>query len=558
MMAMDGFRIQEFYKRFPILLWLILLFAALGSVVDIIEYYSNLPSRVFNILCIVAVAVSKATVLTGLYVFSKRFNWLYYLTIAVIIVFILLSLVNGLSTLLYGFGISRKMLTILAETNVGEVHEFLPGLAVRFKEMLFSWKTFCVLLGGVVFVCAVIAVPKRLFCMLVVGISFVGIGYFGYVSLTSSWGRTNYIVCMRTYRSVSGVLRNMSKVRELKAVPRVFPDAESLSSAHLIDKLVVVIGESASRDHLAVYGYPLPTTPELEARSSDLILFNNAVASSTSTAENMPRLLSFMTDEPTEKEWYDYPTVIQVARLSGYRTYWLSNQERTGEWSNLSGILSMDADVVKYVGAEDSEDHLLSKYDEVLLPILSDAIVADDSLQVIFLHLMGSHILYENRVPPSMYKFKYDDILKTTPREWLDKRSAGVVAAYDNSILYTDSILGVVMDMVDSVGKPAVMVYLSDHGENVYDDRKYNGRDPKFTEVPFIIYMNALCRNANPILAEEMRDARSRKFSTSELPQMIMHLTGTRHALYDSVRDPLSSFFRERPRYVDGKPFGSE
>ena len=140
MMAMDGFRIQEFYKRFPILLWLILLFAALGSVADIIEYYSNLPSRVFNILCIVAVAVSKATVLTGLYVFSKRFNWLYYLTIAVIIVFILLSLVNGLSTLLYGFGISRKMLTILAETNAGEVHEFLPGLAVRFKEMLFSWK----------------------------------------------------------------------------------------------------------------------------------------------------------------------------------------------------------------------------------------------------------------------------------------------------------------------------------------------------------------------------------------------------------------------------------
>ena len=131
---MDGFRIQEFYKRFPILLWLILLFAALGSVADIIEYYSNLPSRVFNISCIVAVAVSKATVLTGLYVFSKRFNWLYYLTIAVIIVFILLSLVNGLSTLLYGFGISRKMLTILAETN------FFPDLLSDLRKCCFHGK----------------------------------------------------------------------------------------------------------------------------------------------------------------------------------------------------------------------------------------------------------------------------------------------------------------------------------------------------------------------------------------------------------------------------------
>lgn len=547
--------IRKFEFRFPVVLWLVLFLAAIGSMEDIFIYSFRWRSGIVALCGLTAFAVFKATVLTWAAVLSRRWRSIHFLVMAFIVGFIFLSVVNGLSVVMYGFGISRKMLTILFETNSEEVAEFLSGFGVSICNLLFSWR-FVALLLCVAFVSAlVLAFPERVFFLGVAFISLFGIIFYVYVLFSNSSGRTDYVSYARAYRAVSGVVRNMRRVRQLHSVPRVLPDSCSLHSDHLVGRIVVVIGESASRDHLSLYGYPLPTTPRLDKRSSRLFLFGNAVASSTSTAENIPRLLSFMTDEPGEKEWYDYPSVLQLSRMSGYHTYWLSNQERTGEWSNLSGLLSGDADEVRYVGAEDSEDHMLGRFDEVLLPHFSQVLAAEDSLQLVFLHLMGSHVRYDKRFPPSAVVITADDVLRARPRTWLDSRCARTVAAYDNSIRYTDGVLAEMMAVIDSVPAPVAMIYLSDHGENVYDDRKYNGRDPKFTEVPFFIYLNDSCRSVNPELVGEIEKAVARRFSTSELPQMIMHIFGTRHALYDSVRDPLSSSFKERIRYVDGEPF---
>lgn len=533
-------------------LWLVLMILALGSLADVIDYASHQDS-VLSIVGLVCVAVLKATILTCLYALCQRCFLLRCLAVALIVVFSLLSFLNGLCFICYGFGISMKLFKIIMETNPTEIEEFLPELTDKLMWIggnIRFWVCF------VIFVIVWKLLPKVPLGWLLtinVTLSVVGMVYLIYACATAEFGRTNHSVFLRSGRCVASYVRDRRVIRELQLKKRPLPYPETLGSSRAAERIVVVIGESASRNHLSLYGYPLPTTPRMDTISEGLYRFDDAVASSTSTSQNMPRLLSFMTDEPSARQWYEYPSLLQIFHRLGYRTYWLSNQENSGEFSNLSSILSFDADVVKYVGGADSEDHYLKKYDDVLLPEWEKAVASNDSLQLTFLHLLGSHFQYENRYPKSQKKFIGSDVMLKMPRRWLDEKKADIVANYDNSILYTDSILSVVTESIRNADIPMILVYVSDHGESVYDNRDYRGRDPRCVNVPFIIYANRAYREKNPEIIEDIEMSLAKPFSTSELPQMLMHLTGTTYEMYDSVHDPLSVAFRPRKRWVDGE-----
>jgi glucan phosphoethanolaminetransferase (alkaline phosphatase superfamily) len=47
-----------------------------------------------------------------------------------------------------------------------------------------------------------------------------------------------------------------------------------------------------------------------------------------------------------------------------------------------------------------------------------------------------------------------------------------LINAYDNSIRYTDRMLYDIIQQLDSTERPAVMLYVSDHGEDIYDDNR--------------------------------------------------------------------------------------
>ena len=535
-------------------LWLLLAVAAAGSLADVAEYAAK-NKGIWAVAGVACVGVLKATALTALYAVCRRNKWLKWLSVTLIAVFILLSLLNGGCWLFYGFGISMKLLKIIAETNPTEVGEFLPELGAKLTAASRSPWLWIGLAG---FTALWIWLPKIKGKWLVgTGLAFsaAGLVYLGVVVAPAEFGRTTHSVFARSGRCVAKYICDVKRIRELQARKRPLPYPETLESTRAAKRMVVVIGESVSREHLSLYGYPLPTSPRMDSIRNDLYVFDDAVASSSSTAENMPRLLTFMTDEPGGKEWYEYPSLLQIFRQLGYRTYWLSNQEYSGQWSNLSSILSADADILRYVGSMDSDDHYLYRYDDALMPEWMTALEAGDSLQLTFLHLMGSHFQYYRRFPQDRSHFSADDVLGTLPRKWLDPEKAKAVANYDNSIFYTDSILSVVLDGVRGMKEPAVMVYLSDHGEDVYDDRDYRGRDPKFVSVPFVVYLNDAYLRENPDIVADIEAARTRAFSTSELPQMLMHLSGTRYHMYDSVRDPLSKDFRTRKRWVDEEVF---
>ena len=76
--------------------------------------------------------------------------------------------------------------------------------------------------------------------------------------------------------------------------------------------------------------------------------------------------------------------------------------------------------------------------------------------------------------------------------------------AYDNSIHYTDYVLGEIVDMLAKTNAPASMLYLSDHGEDIFDDSRarYLHASPIPTyyqlHIPYVIWFSKAYRESYP------------------------------------------------------------
>ncbi len=542
------------YFTFSPRIWLILFAVSILSVIDILGYYIEHDYDLPVMAGLICFASLKSTLFCMMLTVTRHRRAIRLTARIIIGLFILLSVINAVTYSLYGFGISRKLILILFESDSREMMEFIPGLITAITDHMFNTAgilTITLLTGTVLLIRRI---PPTVFTATVITAGICGTAYIVWYAATVGWGKTNHMITVRTASYSVSVYKSLSRMRQdlERQRPLLYPG--TARSDHRAGKLILIIGESASRGHHATYGYPLATTPFISEMSRDsMFVFTDAIASAATTCDNIPRILSFMSDEPGQREWYEYPTLLSLFRELGYRTTWISNQERTGLWSNLSGIYSAEADIVKYPGSEHSEDHLTDKYDGILLPELYDRLASPrDSLQLICMHLMGSHVQYHRRFPPAHAGITAEDILKITPRRpWLNQKKAGTIADYDNSIAYTDSIINEVIGMIAGDPAPAVMIYLSDHGEHVYDTHDFAGREPDCVEVPLYIYANKAYRNNNTDIIRQIAEAVNRPFSTADIIHTMISISGSTYELYDSARDLISPHFKPRIRYIN-------
>jgi len=82
----------------------------------------------------------------------------------------------------------------------------------------------------------------------------------------------------------------------------------------------------------------------------------------------------------------------------------------------------------------------------------------------------------------------------------------------------------------------AVVMYLSDHGEEIHNFRNQYGRTdinkachesygPQF-DIPFMIYLTPKYAKEHPELAARLEAARQRRFSNDDTPQVICDILG--------------------------------
>lgn len=91
--------------------------------------------------------------------------------------------------------------------------------------------------------------------------------------------------------------------------------------------IVIIIGESFSKHHSSLYGYPLPTNPRLEERlrRGELFVFRDVVSPANLTTSVLSNLFS-PASLGSGQSWKDSPLFPALFKKAGYTTCHLDNQ----------------------------------------------------------------------------------------------------------------------------------------------------------------------------------------------------------------------------------------
>ncbi|MDR2690363.1 MAG: phosphoethanolamine transferase CptA, partial [Azoarcus sp.] len=128
--------------------------------------------------------------------------------------------------------------------------------------------------------------------------------------------------------------------------------------------LVLVIGESTTSRRMSLYGYPRPTSPRLEAlRARGLTVFADVVAPRPYTIEVLQQALTFAHQQAPHR-FLDEPSLIDLMRQAGYKTFWITNQQ-TMERDSLLTFFARQADETHYLNRQFQQD--ANQVDEVVL-----------------------------------------------------------------------------------------------------------------------------------------------------------------------------------------------
>ena len=320
-------------------------------------------------------------------------------------------------------------------------------------------------------------------------------------------------------------------------------DVSGTSGAPDIPYVVFILGESTSRHHMQLYGYGLPTTPRLANRNAagELVAYENVTSPHAGTMAVMRTLFNFYDNEAeraADGMWYDYGDIFDILRAAGVHTAWLSNQEASGFYGSIGRTLGERTDHVAFTSPVAHSIDLTERYDGEVLPLL-DAALADETLAppaFFALHLMGAHEEFSKRYPKEYAQFSAEDERGRGVAD--DDDALAVRAAYDNAVLYDDAIVDAIIHRFED--KDALVIFISDHGEEVYDTRALFGHgdetSPWQRDVPMVFWMSEAFRAHHAADAARIAAARERHWQSDEMIHTLLDLLHVRAPGFDEKK----------------------
>ena len=248
--------------------------------------------------------------------------------------------------------------------------------------------------------------------------------------------------------------------------------------------VVLVIGETSRAANWQLNGYERETTPML-AQTPNITVFTDCMSQSNTTHKSIPILLSPATAD-------DYSTLYHSKGLlaafneAGFHTAFISNEPRNNSFNDHLGEQAQEALFLR-----DTMEG--TPMDSLLLPEVERVLSANQGNLMVVVHTYGSHSTYSDRYERNQAYYTPDVVLKATR----DNRES-LINAYDNTIRYTDRFLHSIITMLQQQERPAAMLYASDHGEDIYDDRRnlflHASPWPSYYQlhVPFLVWTNDL------------------------------------------------------------------
>ncbi|MHC8335320.1 phosphoethanolamine transferase [Pseudomonas sp. LB3P25] len=419
-------------------------------------------------------------------------------------------------------------------TNYKEASDFLPTYWQPISIVLVVF-TICYGVGLIGLHKRKLYKSKSIF-LLAVSALLVGYGAYFYKTVkVNSFGRYAVLDLVAKdqstpmgYLSQIGLTANLYLESKKFIKQRQESDVKitSISDQSNIEIIVFVIGESSRPQNWSLYGYDKETTPNLE-RQAGIFKFNHMCTTAPYTSVAVPSMLSL---EPIS-DWDSIAStksLVGIYRAAGYMTYWLSVQEV----DSFGGIIPQIAAEAQH------RQYFERSYDGALIPEYEKILQKSGTeKQAIFIHVKGSHFEYSRRYPDDFNKFKPST----------NSAKDRITAEYDNAILYTDWLLGTIIDQLKSSQKPSVLFYSSDHGENIMDDSRGllgHGIGNKYDlPVSAFIWASNNVSSEQSLKLSKLKERENQKISISSLSHTLLGVTGVLTSQYKSSNDLLSNDF---------------
>ncbi|GAA7441256.1 hypothetical protein ID1001_13410 [Helicobacter pylori] len=436
---------------------------------------------------------------------------------------IIFSVAEIFTLFMFKMPFSKGLIDTLLATNSSETMAFIKS----YKHYLFYY--------AFILIALLIAIKTIRFRALIPGALSSVLG-LSILTIGSVHGLTkNDAILKRSLRSLSlargfysaylSLLNRQQAIKFYSFLNNLYLPNDYLLSAGDVKNVVLVIGESASRNFMQLYGYSVPNNPllsglanERERESNNLLVFSDVISKEAHTSEVFESLLNYSNAE-TNKPWYHYHNMIDIFKRSHYETFWLEKQIND-QWAITQNLVSNRSKNRYYIlgdyGAYDEE--LVKFYTKNVQPRLK-------SKNFIVFHLIGSHSWYSDRFPKSFAKFKTSDLDFSNLHANSDKDKQ-IVADYVNSLYYNDSVLNEIFNLFKD--KDAIVFYLSDHAQDMFESGStYGHRCSKAgLEIPFMIYVSDIFKEKHPEKVKLIKNALNKPFMSDDLIHSLLPLVG--------------------------------
>lgn len=428
--------------------------------------------------------------------------------------------------------------------------------------------------------------------------------------LNEDWPDMLYNYTKQIYRAIDGTRKFM---QEYKTLNTHFDDLSAnlrvKKPKNPIENIALVIGESTQRDHLSLYGYPLQTTPRLDAlakaKPDNFFVFTDVISAHAQTHESLSLTLTFANQDSqgiatlkskkpiVPKPWYEFLNIIDTLNIGGYESIAISNQEPVSLFGNAPATILKRAKATSFVNINDKMS--TTKFDESVLHLLDTYLGKEmDSAQSLHqqldsnedgdksqsaqeklniesameqmqklganlprfyvLHLMGNHAKYYNRYPSNFAYFQPSDMLCQDEQTHIEENMH-----YDNSVAYGDFVLSEIIQRFEQ--SDSIVIFFSDHGEEIYDWRNFIGHsDSKISrfmvEIPFIIYVSDSFKLKHKELYQRIKAARNNRYMNDDFIHTLLDIAGIKIEGYQAQRSlisPNTSLLNARKRIVGDK-----
>lgn len=306
---------------------------------------------------------------------------------------------------------------------------------------------------------------------------------------------------------------------------------------------VLVIGETSRAINWELFGYERPTNPRLSKRDN-IIKFPHAVSQSNTTHKCVPMMLTHTTPLSFDSIMYR-KSIITAFKEVGYSTAVFSNQAKNHSYTQ---YFSEEADNVEYL---EGDKH----YDHILVDLLRHNLEKNKGKkQFVILHAYGSHFNYKERYPDSLSYFNPDDASQAN----IMHRSE-LLNAYDNATRYTDGVIDDVINLLDATNTKAVMIYTSDHGEDIFDDERerflHASPIPTYYQlhVPMVTWISEEYDAAYPEIRKNLLKNNEKYIApTQSIFHTLLDISGIHTVYYDAEQSIASPYYvSPRPMYLN-------